>query len=261
MNGEIRLEPFNHIAALINAFARIQDDLQQSMAQLQEGVSQIAGQLAAGMAEYERVEGEAVKVLSQGSWCGMERHLTGPQVRSALEICKTNGEAAMNDAIAEYLNGNDCALLVAMTEEWARIPYLLDRQAIVRDAMSAHRAGQFTLSIPTLLPLAEGLCAEHLSRSETDVMTVLAKDLRSRGEIWEQVISDVVENVIYRYYKFGQAPVPDAYLNRNGILHGRILDYASKVNSTRVFLLIDMVAELWHAKRRTLSAGGPPLRS
>ena len=256
MNAEIRFGLFDQIAAFINAFARFQDDLrqtmQQSVAQLQESVDQMARQFAAGMAEYERVEGEAFKVLSQGGWLGMERHLTGPQVRIALKIYENIGEAAMNDAIAGYFNANNSALLMAMTEEWVRIPYLLDRQAIVRDAMSGHRAGQFTLSIPALLPLAEGLCAEILGSHATTAVQGVAEDWCSRDtEVWVQLFHDVVEDVIYKSYTFGKDPAP--YLNRHGILHGRVPNYASEHNSTRVFLLIDTVADRWHEKQRTLS--------
>lgn len=256
MNAEIRFEPFDQIAALINAFAGFQDDLsqkmQQSMAQLQEGVDQMARQFAAGMAEYERVEGEKFKLVCKGGWLGMERHFTSEFLLAALEVQERSGEAAMNDAIGGLFNAKDSALLVAMTEEWARIPYLFDRQAIVRDAMSAHRAGQFTLSIPALLPLAEGLCAEILDSNATNVVKPLARDWHSReNEVWVQLFHDIVEDVIYKTYAFGKDPAP--YLNRNGILHGRVPDYASQHNSTRVFLLIDTVADRWHEKQRTLS--------
>jgi hypothetical protein len=259
MGAEIKFEPFEQVAALIKDFAGFRDDLrqtlQQSMAQLQESLQQMCRQFAAGMAEYERYaneeEAEVFRVLSQGGWLGMERHFTVLQARSALEICKSKSEVEMNDAIGRYFGANDSARLVAMTEDWSRVRYLCDRQAIVRDAMSAHRAGQFTLSIPALLPLAEGLCAEILgSSSATNVVRAVAQDWNSRdNEVWVQLFHDVVEDVIYRSYTFGKDPAP--YLNRHGILHGRVPDYASELNSTRVFLLIDVVADLWHAKLRS----------
>ena len=103
MSTEIRFEPFEQIAASIRAFAGFQDDLrqtmQQSMAQLQQGLAQMAREFAAGMAEYERYaneeEAEVFKVLSQGGWLGMERHFTLSQARSVLQIYKSKGEAAI----------------------------------------------------------------------------------------------------------------------------------------------------------------------
>ena len=52
-------------------------------------------------------------------------------------------------------------------------------------------------------------------------------------------------------YDFRSDPAP--YLNRHGILHGRIPDYATRENSTRVFLLTDAIADLWLEKQRTLA--------
>jgi hypothetical protein len=44
------------------------------------------------------------------------------------------------------------------------------------------------------------------------------------------------------------------YLSRHGILHGSVPNYATGVNSTRVFLLIDAIADLWLQKQKTLAA-------
>jgi hypothetical protein len=62
-----------------------------------------------------------------------------------------------------------------------------------------------------------------------------------------------VAQVYYKGYEFGKDTAP--YLNRHGILHGRVFDYPSALNSTRVFLLIDAVAELWREKYKALSPG------
>jgi hypothetical protein len=260
-------ERFEQIAAAAKPFVELPDKLRQQTQewfwQHQESLAQTTRQFAARLADYERYineeETEAVKLLAQGSWLGLERHLSPRLIHSALQICKTKGELAMNEAIGAYFNANDSALLVALSDDWANIPYIRDKQAVIRDAMSAHRAGQFTLSIPALLPLAEGLCAEILGINGTHVVSAVARD-RSSGaldwgpvdrDVWVQLFRDVVEGVIYKPYRFGTDPAP--FLNRHGILHGRVADYASELNSTRVFLLIDAVADLWHAKQGSLT--------
>jgi len=43
------------------------------------------------------------------------------------------------------------------------------------------------------------------------------------------------------------------YLNRHGILHSRFFDYPTALNSSRVFLFVDAVAELWHEKQDALA--------
>jgi hypothetical protein len=123
-----------------------------------------------------------------------------------------------------------------------------------KSALSAHRTGHFTLSIPALLPLAEGLSAETLGISEqTNAVQMLLCDWSARdNDLWAQLSCNLVLNVIYKRCRFGKDPIP--YLHRHGILHGRDPNYHSELNSTRVFLLVDAVADLWNAKQRELSS-------
>lgn len=246
--------PFDVITGVLNLFtnasAEIQRSTEQWMDQVQKNLAAFSEQVAKGMAEYEKVETEAFEVLKRGGWLGMERHFSGPQVRTVLEISKTKGEAAANDAICNYFNANDCALLVAMSNEWLGVPYLRDREPIIRDAMAAHRAGQYTLTVPSLLPLAEGLSAEIVGSTagKQNVVKAVARDWRAREqELWTELYSDVVLHVIYKNYDFDKDPAP--YLNRNGILHGRVPDYGTDLNSIRVFLFVDSVANLWRDKQ------------
>ena len=118
--------------------------------------------VAAALAQCEKNQSETFKVLTQGGWVGMERHFTDAQARSVFEMCRSKGKVSMNHAIAAYFNANDSALLSEMTEGWSKVPYLGDRQPIIADTVSAHREGRFTLTVPSLLPLAEGLSVEIL---------------------------------------------------------------------------------------------------
>jgi hypothetical protein len=252
-------EPFVQIAGLIHALTKLADTLGQTtqewMEQLEQGLHERSREFAEALAEHEKGQAEAFTILGQGGWVGMEWHFTESQARSALEICKRKGDTAMNDAMARYFNGNECALLSEMTEAWSSIPYLRDRQAIITDALSAHREGRFTLTVPSLLPLAEGLSVEILGNPvrKENAVKVVARDWKQReAEIWAQVFADVIENVVYKSYDFRNAPAP--YLNRHGILHGQIPDYATGANSVRVFLLIDAIARLWVGKQKVAHA-------
>ena len=251
-------EPFTQIAGILKALTGLHDNLAQTtqewMEQLQQGMYKRSREFAAALAAHDKEQAEAFRVLAQGGWVGMERHFTSSQARAALEIHKAKRESAMNDAIADYFNANACARLSEITNGWSSIPYMRDRQAIIRDAVSAHREGRFTLAVPSLLPLAEGLSVEILGnalRNENAVKAVAREWKQRETEIWAQVFADVIEHVIYKCYDFRKDPAP--YLSRHGILHGRIPDYATGVNSIRVFLLIDAIADLWREKQRTLS--------
>ncbi len=244
--------PFVQVFGVLSYLANLPDALQKStqewMEETRKNLAALEKQIAEGMAEYERVETEAFAVLTRGGWLGMERHLTGPQVRTILEIAQRSGDDAANRAIANYFAKDDWALVTAVSEEWFDIPYFKAREAIVRDAIAAHRSGKFTLSVPTLLPLAEGLAAEIVGPiPNVNVVKHVARDWKTQEqELWTQLYVDVVIDVMYGNVDFANKP---PYLSRHFILHGRVAGYATDLNSLRVILLVDSVAHLWREKQ------------
>ena len=81
--------PFEQVFAVLSYLANLPDALNKStqewMEETRKNLAALEKQIAEGMAEYERVETEAFAVLTRGGWLGMERHLTGPQVRTILQ--------------------------------------------------------------------------------------------------------------------------------------------------------------------------------
>lgn len=201
---------------------------------------------------YRNVEApEACAVLCQAGWLRMDRHFSVTELRESLELHKTQGETAMNDAILAYFSEDNFALLETMSTSWNSVPYLRDRQKIIRDALFAHRNGLYTLSIPTLLPFVDGLSAEIIGSPTKNAVVRFAEDRRANDpEIWVQGFCDFMAQVLYKGYQFGKDSAP--YLNRHAIVHGRVFDYPSALNSTRVFLLLDALADFWHESQTPL---------
>jgi hypothetical protein len=85
-------EPFVQIAGLLKALTGLHDNLAQTtqkwMERLQQGMYERSREFAAALAEHEKEQAEAFRVLAQGGWVGMERHFTSSQARSVLEIQK-----------------------------------------------------------------------------------------------------------------------------------------------------------------------------
>lgn len=252
-----QFDPFVQVAGFIRALTNLHDNVVQNtqdwMTELQRTLDNSSREFAAAMAQFEKEQDEAFKVIALGGWVGMERHFTSLQARVVHQLHNAEGDVAMNNAVADYFNRNDCALLSEMVDTWSRIPYLSLRKSIIEDVLWAHRQGRSTVSIPALLPLAEGLSADIMGGPVRDrnVVKAVARDWKLREtEIWSEVFADVVEHVIYRYYDFYTDPAP--YLSRHGILHDRVSNYATPLNSVRVFLLIDAIGFLWLDKQRTL---------
>jgi hypothetical protein len=244
---------FEQVFAVLRFLTNLPDALQKStkewMDETQKILAALDKQIAEGMAEYERVEKEAFAVLTRGGWLGIERHMTGPQVRTILEIAQRSGDDAANRAIGNYFAKDDWALVTGMSEEWFDIPYFKDREPIVRDGVAAHRSGKHTLSVPALLPLAEGLSAEIIGPiPNVNAVKQVARDWKAQEpELWTELYVEVVIGVMYDYVDFTKK---SPYLNRHFILHGRVPDYATDLNSLRVILLLDSIAHLWREKQK-----------
>jgi hypothetical protein len=113
--------PFEQVFAVLSYLANLPDALNKStqewMEETRKNLAALEKQIAEGMAEYERVETEAFAVQTRGGWLGMERHLTGPQVRTILQIAQASGDDAANRAIANYFAKDDWAIVTAMSDE------------------------------------------------------------------------------------------------------------------------------------------------
>jgi hypothetical protein len=244
------------------AFVELEQKAQRWLDENHESLKLFFQRLAAGLAEFERYrteeESKDFATLASGGWVGLERHFSYASIQGAAHLCRTDGPDAMNTAVLQFFSNNEFAVLGEIADGWASVPYLRDRQAIIRDAISAHKAGQFTLSIPAMLPLAEGLAAEILGTSSTRAVQRIAADWKTaEAEAWSQEFWNVVDRVVYKSYTFGKDPA--TYLNRHGILHGRVVDYANVLNSTRVILLVDVIAGLWERKQKSLASTVPAI--
>ena len=244
------------ISAVFSTARLIQQNFEQWKSELQLNWARTAEMMVAAAASFERYcneeAPEACAVLCQAGWLRMDRHFSITEVRESLVLHKTQGEAAMNNAILQYFSEDNWASLERITESWSSIPYLRDRKGIIADALFAHRSGLYTLSVPTLLPFVDGLSAEILGSHSKNAVAKFAESRRANDpEIWVQGFCDFMAQVFYKGYRFGQDSAP--YLNRHAILHGRVFDYPSALNSTRVFLLLDALADFWYERQEALA--------
>lgn len=179
-------------------------------------------------------------------WLGLERHLTSEQLRLLIRISDTSGPAAANEIMPKIFRPET---VESMVTGWSTIPYLQARSQIVTDAAAGYRSGMYSLLIPALLPLAEGLAYETVGRGRQKfdavqrAATARKKLVSADDEAWFDAIMKFLDDV-YSWVDFGQAP-PAGSFHRGHILHGQSPDYATAENAVRAFLLLDTVAEFW----------------
>lgn len=148
--------------------------------------------------------------------------------------------------------------LVKMVESWRTHPLFSSRMHIIDDALEAHKTGKYTLSLPSLLPLIEGILNEYVTRNK---LPARCGNIR---KVYEAVIGDVdnyslttwaivqtlryqLENSTYTYTKFEQElkKSPNGRLvSRHTVLHGISTNYHKPSNSLKVFVLLDAISSL-----------------
>lgn len=187
-------------------------------------------------------------------WLGLERHMTSEQLRLLIRVSEANGPAAANELVPKVFRPEK---IEEMVTRWSTIPYLQARSPVIADATAAYRSGMYSLVIPALLPLAEGLAYELAGggRQKYDAVQRAARAQKDQvsadDQPWFDAMMKFLDDV-YSWVDFAQT-APAGSFHRGMIIHGRSPDYATAENAVRSFLLLDTVTEFWQLRSR------PPL--
>jgi len=163
----------------------------------------------------------------------------------------------VKQVILERYRKHNCALLQEMVDHWRTNPLFAPRMHIFQDALDAHIAGKYTLSIPALLPQVEGIASQVVGRFPGKSQEVIRQAV---GESHHKIFATVAEEalllyiteVAYARVDFSQFTrwleqkelAEEQVLHRHAILHGVQINYDSEENSLRAFLLLDALFRL-----------------
>lgn len=166
----------------------------------------------------------------------------------------------VEEVFLKYFEKNNWEMLQAMIESWKVYPFA-QRKHIIHDAFDAHKSGKYTLSIPALLPQTEGILSsiygkeagrpyklfdETIQQEYPDVLNNIAKDILLK------FVTSLYKGIKPEHFTTDKLPLwlesegikEIDFMNRHAILHGIHVNYASKINSLRVFLLLDSLYSL-----------------
>jgi hypothetical protein len=175
---------------------------------------------------------------------------------------ESHSPAPIRALIVAFYHANGFEKLTDLVDSWDKSPYLQARWQLVMDALEAHKQGKYTLSVPSLLPLIEGMLISQLGKPASggvrNLATTAIRNKYSAGStdlIVEVMLEYIVSERLYgkvpplhfspeEYPKWleAQGLEPGQVLNRHAILHGIHGQYATVDNSLRVFFVIDYLA-------------------
>ncbi|GAA3776253.1 hypothetical protein GCM10022240_29730 [Microbacterium kribbense] len=190
---------------------------------------------------------EAVALFAPQGWamCG-NWHFEG-----TLRVLRSVGDglegAALDEAIADVWNDENGTWLkfaAAPMRRWSNMhqPFkqiIWDRVAMIEKAINHHFAGAFEASISILLSQIDGLSFDltgksFFSKSNDDPF------------LDDATIAGMQANLPVVRALFSKDVRPTGHygaVSRHGVLHGRDLGYATRVNSTKTIVLVAALAE------------------
>lgn len=203
----------------------------------------------------------APKLEKAGFWLTPSMPLTLWQKLKGLNMKVTNARQ-IEKLFIETFEKNNWKLLSEIVSNWFENKIFIQRSQIIIDALDAHKVEKYTLSIPAILPQVEGILSSATGKLAGKLVTLLKDALPNKEEEFLDNISErMLLRLITSPYMFqnpGSNFSPDKFvkwltkrgisgenmLNRDAILHGVQINYASKANSLRAFLLLDTLHSL-----------------
>lgn len=177
----------------------------------------------------------------------------------------------INDAVTKYKGGNkkavfdlfrkvyqneNCKNLEAVTSKWKSNSFLVSWSSHIDDALGAHKQKKYTLSVPVLLLVAEGVAGEFCKQNRIPVNESSGKDKieKSTRNHYQKTNNILLSNLdllegalssrIYENTRKLGSKLRKNVLNRHAVLHGLKKNYGSMKTSLQAFMLIDMLSEL-----------------
>jgi hypothetical protein len=166
--------------------------------------------------------------------------------------------AGKKDSITNLMKSaygnNDWEYLEKVVNNWSPHKFFTkQRMKIIHDAFEAHKAGKYTLSIPALLPIVEGICGDFCNTQKVIVgkgassqkARTALNNIKANGkEYVSELVLEFIENQLYIYTDSLKNKTNRKFLNRHGILHGSYSGYADCARSLRCFLILDVLTLL-----------------
>jgi hypothetical protein len=128
-----------------------------------------------------------------------------------------------------------------MVEGWMDIDVFADRRRFILDGLRDLRDGRYRVSIPTLLPLLEGIAADAFAPgTRRGIRGMLAASPLLRGLTGDALVETVT--ILYSDTDFSLTAAASRRLNRHSILHGRSVGYPTAANAVKVLFALDQLA-------------------
>lgn len=175
-----------------------------------------------------------------------------------VELFQEDKSRYISNAILGYYHRKDFENMVVMVDSWRNHQLFKSRIHIIDDALAAHQNKQFTLSVPALLPLIEGILNEYVAVHNLAARCGKIKKVYKAvlGEADDYTLSSraVVLTILYQlenntyadtdFKTELQRSMQRRQISRHTVLHGVSTNYNTSATSLRIFVLLDAISAL-----------------
>lgn len=271
------LDVSNEILKMVQAVSVWQESYMQQIAEMTHRFDAVSRRLTADLAAFRlsfqnitssgilsdlirlvQEDTDAAEAFKEAGWPiapSMPKQLKGRVV----ELHKQGKTRYASQTIMGYYRRNNHQNLVSTVEGWQNHPLFAPCMHIMRDALEAHCNGNYTLSIPSLLPQIEGILNDYVRVNNLNakfgkiarVYEAVIGDLGEYGLLSTWVIANTLlyqlQSSTYVYTSFESElakSVQTRNTTRHTVLHGIAISYNRPANSLRVFLILDALTAL-----------------
>jgi len=190
---------------------------------------------------------EAVALFAPLGWAMCSRWHQEGTVRVLRLAAHGASNEDLDEAIADVWNSDNQVFLrhaATPIRQWSNSHYpfkqvLWDRVSLIEKAIDHHLAGAYEASIPIILAQIDGMSRDLTGQS-------FFSKANSDPYIDDKTLAGMEENLPVVRSVFSEDLKESGsfgYVSRHGVLHGRDLGYATRVNSTKTIVLVAALAE------------------
>jgi hypothetical protein len=214
------------------------------------------------IAVHDSVQADLVKV---GLWAAPA--LLPYPLSKIAGLVKAGDEAGARRVFVEHCSAKRLSDLLA---GWWGVPAFKARRAFFEQALHAHTAGHYYLSVSTLVPHLEGVMTDWLhatvpdppwkQESKTkrfrDVVAANPDATPAYQRVVESAIGFILDGPALATFKNWLGSFDTSFANRNVVGHGRFDERVySEENSAKLFLMLDTICQIIAARTQGLPAG------
>lgn len=176
----------------------------------------------------------------------------------AVSDYQNGSRAAITNLFRKIYQRENCKNLESVVINWRRNKLFSPWQNHIADALDSHKNKKYTLSVPVLLLVAEGIATDFCrevgiykkrdrSRGGEKIKKAVQKHYGKSSSLLSSdldLLENAIDTTIYQNTDLIKKKLHTNILNRHAVLHGLKKNYGTMKTSLQAFMLLDVLSEL-----------------